>query len=211
MNPISNALDSLFARVYEPLMAKTEKEGLADLRRQLLGDLSGDVLEVGAGTGLNVEVYPETVTSLTFTEPSAPMAARLRQRVEQARPSATVVDASAEQLPFDDASFDAVVCTLVLCSVTSPTAAAREMRRVLRPDGRLVVIEHVAAPDGWAATAQRALTPVQKVAGRNCHLTRNTRATLDAAGFDTSTVVDFHLPGGGAALFPAIQGVATPA
>lgn len=201
-----NLLDHAFARFYDTLSGPMERKGLADRRAQLLGALEGEVLEIGAGTGANLAVYPEGVT-LTVTEPSGPMAQRLRQRVALERPDATVVQAPAEDLPFPDGSFDAVVSTLVLCSVTDPLAAVSEIRRVLRPGGRLVVIEHVIAK-GRGRYMQRAWEPAQKVVGRNCHLTRDTRQILDTGGFDTSGVVDIAMPGAPESLFPAISGIA---
>lgn len=182
-------LDAIFARVYDPMMSKVEEKRLGEHRRHLLGSLSGDVLEVGAGTGLNLGAYPDTISSLTLTEPVAPMMKRLQAKVAQERPDAEVVLAPAEQLPFDDASFDAVVSTLVLCSVTDVDAALGEMRRVLRPGGRLALFEHVVAEDARTARIQRIFEPVQKVFGRNCHLTRDTRTAVEAAGFDVGGVV----------------------
>lgn len=204
-----NVLDSLFAKVYDRMTVPMERHGLAEHRSQLLRDLSGEVLEVGAGTGRNLDIYPEAVTALTLTEPSAPMLDKLRQRVAEVRPETTVIAAPAERLPFEDASFDAVVTTLVLCSVDDLDAAAAELRRVARPNGRLVVIEHVAA-QGRASTIQRVWQPAQKVLGRNCHVTRDTRSALETAGFDTGQVIDMTMPGAPAALFPAIVGIAQP-
>lgn len=138
-------LESLWARIgaqlYDPFLALGERRGMAARRRELLAGVSGRVLEIGAGTGLNLAAYPlgaEVVTA----EPDAAMCARLR-----ARGAPRVVQAKAEALPFDDASFDVVVSTLVLCTVGDPGVALREARRVLRPDGRLVFIEHVRAED----------------------------------------------------------------
>lgn len=207
---VTNVLDSLFARFYDRLTRPMERHGLAGQRQQLLGGLAGSVLEIGAGTGANLGSYPEAVTSLTLTEPSPPMIERLRQRVAGSDRDAEVVLAPAEDLPFDDAAFDAVVTTLVLCSANDLDAAARELRRVLRPDGQLVVLEHVATAGG-PSLPQRIWDPAQHVLGRNCHLTRDTRAALDRAGFDTSTLVDGVMPGAPAVLFPTISGVATPA
>ncbi len=205
-----SVLDALFARFYDRITASVEQKGMAAERRRLLADLHGEVLEIGAGTGHNLKAYPATVTSLTLTEPSPPMAAGLREHVQQTGRAATVVEAPAELLPFDDGSFDAVVTTLVLCSVSDLHAAAREMRRVLRPTGRLVVAEHVAAKDERGARLQRIVQPIQKVIGRNCHLTRDSRAALERAGFDTSAVVDGTMPGAPPALFPVIIGIAQP-
>ena len=203
-----NLLDSAFARWYDRLSEPLERHGLADRRRQLLATVGGDVLEVGAGTGRNLGFYPAGVR-LTLTEPSPPMVAKLRERAGRVRPEAALVEAPAEALPFDDGSFDAVVTTLVLCSVDDLHAAARELRRMLRPDGRLVVIEHVAATGG-PSVVQRVWEPAQKVLGRNCHVTRDTRAALEAAGFDTAGLMDQTMPGAPAAVFPAIVGVALP-
>ena len=204
-----NVLDSLFARFYDRLNAPFERRGMAERRTQLLGDLSGEVLEVGAGTGRNLDRYPETVASLTVTEPSAPMLDKLRQRVAEVRPETTVIAAPAEGLPFGDASFDAVVTTLVLCSVGDLDASVAELRRVVRPDGRLVVIEHVGQAGG-PSLPQRVWEPAQKVICRNCHLTRDIRSALEAGGFDTGQVVDAKIPGGHPALFPGIMGIAVP-
>ena len=202
-----SVLDNLFARYYDTLVAGLERKGMAQRRAELLGGISGDVLEIGAGTGANLEVYPATVTSLTLTEPLAPMAQRLREHVERARPGTTVIEAPAERLPFADQNFDVVVSTLVLCSVDDPAAAVAEMHRVLRPGGQAVIVEHVGA-QGRARIAQRIWEPAQKVLGRNCHMTRDTRAALDAGGFDTSSVVDTDMPGAPSAMFPAISGIA---
>lgn len=201
-------LDTAFAKLYDRISAPLERRGMAEQRAQLLRGLAGDVLEVGAGTGANLAHYPAGVT-LTLTEPLPQMVQRLRPRAEQERPGTRVVQAPAEHLPFDDASFDAVVSTLVLCSVADVDQAVAELRRVLRPDGRLVVVEHVRA-SGRALTVQKVWEPAQKVIGRNCHMTRDIRAALQRGGFDTSSVADRDMPGAPSALFPAIAGVATP-
>ncbi|HNP14742.1 MAG TPA: class I SAM-dependent methyltransferase, partial [Mycobacterium sp.] len=107
----------VFARVYDPFLALGERSGMRELRRETLAAARGRVLEVGAGTGLNVQLYPGTVTGITLAEPDAPMAARLRRRVSQSAHPVEVVQAPAEQLPFADGSFDTVVSTLVLCTV----------------------------------------------------------------------------------------------
>lgn len=204
-----NVLDSVFARFYDRLSEPVERKGLADQRRQLLGALSGSVLEVGAGTGRNLQFYPAAVTSLTLTEPAPAMLSRLRAEAAKRRPDAVVVEAPAESLPFDDGAFDAVVTTLVLCSVDDLDTAARELRRVVRGDGQLVVVEHVATAGG-PSLPQRLWNPAQKVLGRNCHLTRDVRAALERAGFDTGGLIDTTMPGAPAAMFPVIRGIATP-
>src|SRR5215204_993706 len=124
----------IFARFYDRLTAGTERAGLAEMRRELLASASGRVLELGAGTGHNLEHYTDAVAELVMTEPDPHMARRLRERVA-AEPGAarnpTVVEVSAEDLPFDDGSFDVVVATLVFCTVPDPLRALEEARRVL--------------------------------------------------------------------------------
>jgi len=126
----------VFAFLYDPFVALSERRGMADLRHEVVSQARGDVLEVGAGTGLNLLHYPDAATRVILADPEAPMVRRLRER---ARSSARteVVQAPAERLPFHDAQFDTVVCTFVLCTVADMPAALGEITRVLRPDGQL--------------------------------------------------------------------------
>ena len=199
-------LDALFARLYDPIMAGAEKHGLARERARLLTPLTGDVVELGAGTGLNLPHYPAGAR-LVLTEPTPEMAVRLRARVARERPDARVLEAGAESLPLPDASADAVVSTLVLCTVRDVARSLSEVRRVLRPGGQLVLFEHVASTGAWVRV-QRLMDPVQHFCARGCHLTRDTRAALQAAGFDTGELVHTHMPGAPACLLPAIAGSA---
>jgi len=171
------------AAIYDRFMAKSERAALGEWRRALLAPLAGHVLEVGAGTGVNLAHYPGSLARLVLAEPDPYMRRRLAPRARER--GAEVLDASAEELPIPDASFDAVVSTLVLCSVSDPERALAEVRRVLRPGGRLVFIEHVAAwdrPDRlrW----QRRLEPFWKRIAGNCHLTRTTAEAIERAGFE---------------------------
>ena len=158
-------IDSLWARVgallYDPFLALGERRGMAAHRRALLADARGRVLEIGAGTGLNLPHYPEGV-DLVLTEPDPSMLRRLRRR-------SSVVAAPAEALPFADASFDVVVSTMVLCTVADPAAAVREMRRVLRPGGRLLFIEHVRADSPRLARWQDRLAAPWRTFAVGCH------------------------------------------
>jgi len=128
----------IFAGIYDRVMAKTELAGLGAHRESLLAEASGDVLEIGAGTGTNLLYYGSAVRTLTFTEPEKPMVRRLQRRILERRPDAKLLRAPAEDLPFEDDSFDTVVATLVLCTVDDQPRALRELRRVLRPGGRLL-------------------------------------------------------------------------
>ena len=159
----------LFALTYDRQLANVEKAGLADVRRGLLGGATGRVVEVGGGTGANLAYYGQGVESLTVTEPDEDMLRRLRRRVGEESPETDVVQAPAEELPFEDGSFDTAVTTLVLCGVEDQGRSLRELRRVLRPGGRLIFIEHVRSEEPRMARWQDRLNGLSKfVACCNC-------------------------------------------
>jgi ubiquinone/menaquinone biosynthesis C-methylase UbiE len=195
----------VFAAMYDRMMAVSEEAGLRERRRELIAQASGRVLEIGAGTGLNAEHYPDAVTDLVFAEPEGPMAARLRARVTRG----TVVEAPAEALPFPDDAFDTVVSTLVLCTVDDTRAALGEIRRVLAPGGRVLLLEHVRSEDPGLAKWQDRLHGPWHWIGRGCHCNRDTARDLRGAGFDVD-VEPTRLPKAAKLVKPAIVGVATP-
>jgi ubiquinone/menaquinone biosynthesis C-methylase UbiE len=164
------------ARFHDTVMGKAEAASLRQWRGELLGGVWGEVLEIGAATGANLTHYPSAVSRLVVTEPNASMRARLPEGIE-------AIDASVEELPFEDESFDAVVSTLVLCSVRDVEAALAEIRRVLRPGGRFIFIEHVASHDPSILRWQRLANPAWRVMAGNCHLTRDTATSIASAGF----------------------------
>ncbi|MFT5563749.1 MAG: ubiquinone/menaquinone biosynthesis C-methylase UbiE [Myxococcota bacterium] len=187
-------LDTLFARVYDPLLASAERGLLGRVRAELLRAVAGHVLVVGAGTGADLRHLPADVTQLTLVEPSAPMRARLRQAVPpRLVPRTETIDAFAERLPLLTASVDHVVCSLVLCSVRDPEAVVAEIDRVLRPGGTLIVVEHGAADPGMAAVAQRVANPAWKRIAAGCNLTRDP-AALIGARFDVSELHRVDVP-----------------
>ena len=174
----------VFASMYDRMMASTERDGLGAHRAALIATASGDVLEIGGGTGVNLGHYGPGVTSLTITEPEPPMVKRLEGHIAARRPDARLLRAPAEDLPFADDSFDTVVSTLVLCTVDDQPRALRELRRVLRPGGRLLFIEHVRSEDPKIARWQDRLLSFNVRVGHGCHCNR---PTLDGRKPEQST------------------------
>ena len=195
----------LFAAIYDRMMADTEEAGLREHRRALLAAARGRVLEIGAGTGLNVDHYGPEATELVFTEPEPAMAKRLRARLQRGE----VVEASAERLPFEDDSFDTVVSTLVLCTVPDQDRTLAEVRRVLKPDGRLLFLEHVRSHDAKSAKWQDRFTPVWRMIGHGCHPNRDTAAALTRNGFQLE-LETWRMPKAPPIVRPVIEGTASP-
>lgn len=178
--PVDVVESRLGALLYDPFLWLGEKLGMARLRRELLADASGAVLEIGAGTGLNLPHYPaDGLQRLVLAEPSAPMRAHIDLDRAPAGIATDVVAAPAEQLPFADGSFDTVVATLVLCTVGHPRRAVREVVRVLRPGGRLLFLEHVRAEGGWRQRLQRRSVRPWAAFADGCQCDRPTLNTLE--------------------------------
>jgi ubiquinone/menaquinone biosynthesis C-methylase UbiE len=165
------------------------------LRREVCAGLSGRVLEIGFGSGLNLGAYPPEVTSVDAVEP-ADVGWRLSER---RRSEATVpverVGLDGQRLEAPDASYDAVLSTFTLCTIPDVTAALAEVRRVLRPGGHLHVLEHGLAPDAGVVAWQHRLEPLQKRMAGGCHLTRDVPALLAAAGFRIERLDQAYEPG----------------
>ncbi len=192
------------------LMKRLEGVDDADYRRHkraLFADLSGTIVEIGPGTGANLAYLPRDI-ALTAIEPSPAMRRYLAERaIELGRPL-TLLEGTAERIPFPDASVDAVVCTLVLCSVADPAATLAEIRRILRPGGRFLFIEHVAAPRGsWLRRAQWLARPCYACFLDGCHTDRETWRTIADAGFVQVQLAHFRTHPGVTA--PHIVGVTT--
>ena len=199
---------SFFAWTYDRQLAKVEDAGLRAIREGLLADAAGQVLEVGGGTGANLPHYGPGVESLTVTEPEPAMLRRLEQRVHEESPETKVVKAPAEDLPFDDDSFDVAVSTLVLCGVDDQSRALRELHRVLRPGGRLIFIEHVRSDEpGLAGWQDRLNFLIRFVACCDCN--RRTLDSIRAAGFDVAAVEHTNLENVPPLVRPLIVGSAT--
>jgi ubiquinone/menaquinone biosynthesis C-methylase UbiE len=200
----------IFALTYDRQMASAEKAGLRAMRKRLLAGAVGDVLEIGSGTGASLASYGPGVTSLTLTEPQLPMLQRLQRKAAEHQPAATVLRAPAEDLPFDDSSFDAVVSMLVLCGVDDQPRALGELRRVLRPGGLLLFLEHLRAEDPATARLQDRLNWLNRLVVC-CDCNRPTLASITAAGFAVTQVEHTVLPKAPPFVRPTIMGSATAA
>lgn len=200
-----------FTALYDWCFKASEDAGLRDMRRDLLAGARGRVLELGAGTGLNLDLYPDSIKDLTLTEPDPHMIKQLRKRAAESGRSAEVVEAPAEKLPFEDDSFDTVALTLVLCTVPNPTGALQEIRRVLKPDGRFLFLEHVRSPEPGLAKWQDRLEMPWRFLGDGCHCNRDTVAAISAAGFRLGDVERPEFPKVVPIVKPMASGTATPA
>jgi ubiquinone/menaquinone biosynthesis C-methylase UbiE len=199
--------ERLFAAIYDPLQSGAEHGWMGRRRAALLAGVEGDVCEIGAGTGANLAHYGQGA-HVTACEPSAPMRAHLAAKLDSARVPVTVLPAPAEAIPVGDASFDVVVATLVLCTVRDVDASLAEVRRVLRPGGRLLFIEHGGDHPGRRGAWQRRVEPVWTRLACGCHLTRDARANIERAGLTITECEEFDPPRLPALLRPFVQGVA---
>ena len=197
-----------FALTYDRQMTKVEKAGLRAYREGLLAGAAGQVLEIGAGTGSNLRFYGPAVESLTLTEPEIPMLRRLQRKAGEQAPAATVLRAPAEDLPFEDDCFDVAVSTLVLCGVDDQPRALRELRRVLRPGGRLLFLEHLRSEDPALARLQDRLNWLNQLVVC-CDCNRPTLDSVRQAGFTITELDHTELPKAPKFVRPVVVGSAT--
>ncbi|MBX7161143.1 MAG: class I SAM-dependent methyltransferase [Acidimicrobiia bacterium] len=196
----------VFARVFERMASKAEAGQLGRRRAQLLAHASGRVVEVGAGTGENFKHYPEAVTSVDAVEPDPSMRRYAHPRVPASIPL-QFSEARGDALPFGDAAFDTAVVTLVLCSVDDVDSVLAEVRRVLVPGGRLLLLEHVRGVGRLARWQDRLERPWGVIAG-GCHPNRATLDHVERSGFVLDEVERFDFPGHLAIVRPHVQAVA---
>jgi ubiquinone/menaquinone biosynthesis C-methylase UbiE len=213
-----------FAHFYDRALKATEENGLGAMRAELLAGARGRVIEVGAGTGVNVDLYGTGIEDLTLVEPDPHMAAQLRRRLEtgegahggattgnpatEPHPPKHLVEAPAESLPFAADSFDTAVATLVFCTIPDPVAAIDELARVLKPSGRLLFIEHVRSDDPDRARWQDRLEKPWRFMADGCYCNRDTESTLRASPFEVETIEHGKLPKAMPIVRPLIRGTA---
>lgn len=190
----------IHAALYDPVMGLVDRAGLAEKRRRLVAGAAGEVVEVGGGTGRNLALYRD-VERVVVLEPDAAMRARLLGRVPSAAVPVEVHETGIEDTTLPDGFADTVVACLVLCSVPSQETALAAIKRLLKPGGRLLFLEHVRSP-GVRGRVQSAVTPVwSRTAGAGCHLDRRTLDAIRGAGF---AITDCHRSGA------LVQGIAVP-
>jgi ubiquinone/menaquinone biosynthesis C-methylase UbiE len=198
------------AYFYDRTMKGAEDACLRSWRRELIAPIRGDVLEVGAGTGVTIPLYGDGVNRIVMAEPDVHMRRQLSRKIESSgRNSIEVSDGSLDALPFPDGAFNYVTCMLVLCSVPDLGHSIAEIRRVLAPGGRLVFMEHVAAQGRprrlkW----QRRIEPIWKRVSGNCHLTRRTDEAIANGGFDLETISRESIRKASPIVRPSVRGVA---
>jgi SAM-dependent methyltransferase len=198
----------LFAAIYDRGLKGTEEAGLREMRRETLRAARGRTIDLGAGTGANLDLYPEGVTELVLAEPGPHMMAQLRPKLAESPRSAELVEASAEELPFEDSSFDTAVFTLVLCTVPNPQRALAEAARVLKPGGRLLFVEHVRAEEPGLARWQDRLEGPWRFLADGCHCNRDTVANIEASPFTLDRVEHDELPKAPPLVRPLVRGTA---
>lgn len=178
--------------------AACAQEPMREVRQQMVPQARGRVLEIGFGTGLNLPHYgtgDASPTSILALEPATDVASLAAPRLAETSLDVRMLHASAEQIPADDATFDAVLSTWTLCSVANVYRALDELRRVLKPGGKLVFAEHGASPEAKWLAWQRRLEPAWKLIGGGCHLSRQPDRLIAAAGFKIDQLETGYLPG----------------
>jgi ubiquinone/menaquinone biosynthesis C-methylase UbiE len=197
-----------FSALYDRGFKAMEEAGLREMRRELLAQARGRVVELGAGTGLNLDLYPDSVEDLTLTEPDPHMTKQLRGKLAEFPRPVDLIEAPAEELPFADSSVDTVVVTLVLCTVPDQAAALREIHRILKPDGQFLFLEHVRAADPGLAKWQDRLEGPWRFLCDGCHCNRDTVSAISAAGFKLGDVERDELPKAPPIVKPLVRGSA---
>lgn len=184
----------IFSAIYDPLLKGTEEAGLRERRREVLAAARGRTIDIGAGTGANLGLFPEGLEHVVMAEPDPHMVKRLRRKLAESAAEVELIEAGAERLPFADSSFDTAIFTLVLCTVPDPAAALAEAARVLKPGGQLLFVEHVRAQDPGVARWQDRLERPWRVFADGCRCNRDTVASIEASPLSLDSVERGELP-----------------
>ncbi|MCE7794450.1 class I SAM-dependent methyltransferase [Salipaludibacillus sp. CUR1] len=192
-------MGKVIPELYDALMAPLERIKFRSIRQSLIQKAEGKVLEIGSGTGLNFPYYTKA-EAVTAVEPNSVMLRKSKKRIKAAQVPIEAIQADAQKLPFSDDSFDMIVGTLVFCTIPHPDIALKELRRVLKTDGTLLVFEHVRLDRPTAAKMQKWVTPVWKRMCDGCHLDRNTLANIKKSGMTVEQVKKYN-----SGLFLAVQ------
>jgi ubiquinone/menaquinone biosynthesis C-methylase UbiE len=182
---------------------------LVPYRKRVVSSARGRVLEVGIGSGMNIPFYPPALREVIGLEPSARLVAMTRRAVQRSELSVELIEGSAEAIPLDQHSIDSVVTTWTLCSIPRVAVALSEMRRVLKPQGQLLFVEHGRAPEERVRRWQDRLTPAWKRLGGGCHLNRPIRELIEASGFSIARINTGYMKGPKALTF-MYEGCALP-
>lgn len=195
---------------YDKVMAATEEACLREWRKQLLAPVHGMVMEIGAGTGANIAFYSDKVEQLILSEPDKDMRKQLQTRLaDSGFNNASISAASAEDIDAEDNTFDFITASLVCCSVSCPHTALLEIKRVLKPGGKLIFLEHVAAEEGSRRrTWQNRFNPFWRAVAGNCHLNRDTESSILEAGFEIREIQRESLRKSMPLVRPSIRGIA---
>ncbi len=207
--PIKKIRSFLIAKSYDYAMRSTEKNCLQKWRKELLSHAKGDLLEIGAGTGVNLPHYPEAVTRIILSEPDQQMRKNLLRKTkknQKDRLDVTHWDAEAIEMP--DASFDTIVSTLVLCSVSSLENSLQEIYRLLRPNGTFLFLEHIISNHQPTRNWQHRIEPFWSFCAGDCRLTRDTATAIHSAGFRIEQLTEAPMTGAPAFVRRTIRGTA---
>ena len=199
----------LMAKSYDYAMRSTEKRCLQKWRKELLAQADGDLLEIGAGTGVNTPHYPDRVSQIILSEPDAQMRKQLQHKAGQLQSDkVNITPWGAESIEMPDDSFDTIVSTLVLCSVPNLETSLNEIHRLLRPNGVLLFLEHVISKHLPTRTWQHRIEPLWGLCAGNCHLTRDTATAIHASGLKIEQLTEAPMVGAPAFVRGTIRGAA---